>query len=191
MSCWGDGTLGEIGNGATADKAVPTAVPGLSNILQMAAGKDFMLARSGAGSVYSWGENSDGQLGLGNTTMQTAPQEIAGLVGVVALAGGTDGVSTDADGANGGHSCAIFQDGTLQCFGHGLRGQLGTGGITNQPTPQPVTIPPVAEVSLGLQFSCARLVSGAIRCWGRNDKGQLGTGAVGPDQTTPTAVVFP
>lgn len=91
----------------------------------------------------------------------------------------------DRIAAGGFHTCArLAVDGSVWCWGHNDRGQLGWGEPTlNMPTR---TVPTLVEglsgpsraveLALGARHSCALLEDGSARCWGDNDHGQLGDG---------------
>ncbi|DAC58981.1 MAG TPA: hypothetical protein D7I03_04765, partial [Candidatus Poseidoniales archaeon] len=87
------------------------------------------------------------------------------------------------------HSCAVYENGSLYCWGRNNYGQLGLGLISNQElTPQFVdvgagkTIAMMESSGSGNQASgilthtCAVLNDGQLLCWGNNDDGQLGIG---------------
>lgn len=85
------------------------------------------------------------------------------------------------------HSCAVFGDGRIFCWGANQGGQLGSGDFEPRPTPTPVLMSSVdfdaQQVSAGMQHSCALNQNGLVWCWGSNKLvgsgdcfGQLGTG---------------
>lgn len=86
------------------------------------------------------------------------------------------------------HSCAIFSDNNIRCWG-----RVGVGTDSNQVLPQVVTgldgLVPV-EVSLGAAHTCARFGDGSLRCWGAGGFGRLGTGTV-DGQPRPAPVQTP
>ena len=92
------------------------------------------------------------------------------------------------------HTCAIFSDGSLWCWGSNNYGQIGKGD-TQTPviTPTKVVLPTPntwRQVSASSSFTCGLDTSGAVWCWGINNWGQLGTG----DKTNlsiPTKLTFP
>jgi alpha-tubulin suppressor-like RCC1 family protein len=87
--------------------------------------------------------------------------------------------------AGEGHICALFADGTVQCWGNNNYGQLGEGQTTlMSATPVQVLASPggpplrnVAQISMGAGWaSCARMTDGTAWCWGDNRSGELGDG---------------
>ena len=91
------------------------------------------------------------------------------------------------------HSCAILDDGTVKCWGHGGFGQLGYGDITSRyaPPATPVDLGTgrtAKAVSCEFYSTCAILEDDSLKCWGENNNGQLGVGD-NTDKTRPTAVV--
>lgn len=77
--------------------------------------------------------------------------------------------------AGGNNTCALFEDGSLKCWGSNSVGQLGYGGtdvghIGNDETP--ASMPSidvggvVKHVAVGETYICAALSDGKIRCWG-------------------------
>jgi hypothetical protein len=66
---WGDNSCGQLGDGTTESHARPAPVPGLTQVVDLAAGSNHVLAlsvASGYRQLYVWGDNSLGQLGLGS-----------------------------------------------------------------------------------------------------------------------------
>lgn len=85
--------------------------------------------------------------------------------------------------ANGDHSCARLEDGSLRCWGHNNYGQLGLGDTTNRMDTSllvPVRLGAgryVRSVAVGYWHTCAILDDESLKCWGYNNYGQLGTGS--------------
>ncbi|MFL5310739.1 MAG: hypothetical protein ACJ79H_09845 [Myxococcales bacterium] len=82
--------------------------------------------------------------------------------------------------AGGDTTCAVA-DGTVQCWGSNLSGQLGTSPASAPWSAKPVAVPdlpPAVSVSVGLAHACAILAgTGEVMCWGANESFQLGVGA--------------
>lgn len=87
-----------------------------------------------------------------------------------------------ADVVTGGeHSCALFDDGTLRCWGRGAEGQLGYGDDENLGDDEGIRALPaidvgarVVQVSGGDRHTCVVTEDGTVRCWGSSDEGALG-----------------
>jgi alpha-tubulin suppressor-like RCC1 family protein len=186
---WGNGTSGQIGDGAATKRSAPTAVVGLgagSGVVQIAAGGSFAMALKRDGSVWAWGNNASGQLGDG-----TAPTDHRVPVPVKGLGSGSRVVQV-----TGGNSFALAlkSDGTVFAWGNNESGELGDGSApTDHHTP--VRVPdldasnPVIGISAGGSHSLALRRDGAVLAWGNNSHGQLGDGTAPTDQHTPVAVL--
>lgn len=80
--------------------------------------------------------------------------------------------------AGGQHTCALFDDRTVWCWGGNRDGLLGNGVATDK-SEQMIRVAGVnsaVDIAVGINFSCAVLADGTVRCWGGNDRGQLGNG---------------
>jgi alpha-tubulin suppressor-like RCC1 family protein len=167
VNCWGDNFYGQLGLGDRLERRVPTAVPGLTDVVGLAANNDNTCALKGDGTVRCWGYNAYGQLGDGSTVDKASPVAVAGLTNVTGIALGV------------GHSCAVKADGTAFCWGSGTGGQLGNGQMSNQSIPVQVKgLSAVVALATGQGFSCAQLADGRVSCWGTNGYGELATGVV-------------
>lgn len=128
---WGRNQYGNLGNG-TVDMdrhPTPAKVPGLTDVVDLANGRDHVLAVKADGSIVSWGLAASGQLGYGDPVdgdfIDPRPTAAA-----VATAGDGSkpllGIATVA--ANGNTSFAITRDGKLWGWGEDGNGTLGQGG---------------------------------------------------------------
>jgi alpha-tubulin suppressor-like RCC1 family protein len=87
------------------------------------------------------------------------------------------------------HTCALFPDGRVKCWGFNNYGQLGLGdgdARGDQPNEMGDNLPAidlgtgntVEAIAAGAYHTCALLNDGRVRCWGANEWGQLGLGDV-------------
>lgn len=86
----------------------------------------------------------------------------------------------------GSHTCALFEDSTVKCWGANESGQLGyrhTNNYGDDPGEIPSALEPVdvggdvVQLSAGLSHTCALLTDGGVRCWGHGGSGRLGYGS--------------
>lgn len=131
-------------------------------------------------NVKCWGYNAYGQLGLGHTdTIGDGAGEMGALpahdfaVDAVELALGAY------------HTCALFADGTVRCWGYGAYGETGmevSDYYGNNPGEDPTLLPAIdlgtgrtaVKIDAGTHHTCALLDNDKVKCWGYNGNGQLG-----------------
>jgi len=116
--CWGDNTFGQLGDGTLTTRSTPQLVPGLANVIRIAAGRRHTYALLTDGTLQAWGDNSDGQLGDGTRNQRPTPQEVPDVRDVREV----------AVGANGLVACVRTAT-NLTCWGRNFDGIIGdTGG---------------------------------------------------------------
>jgi hypothetical protein len=179
VKCWGRNAEGQLGDGTSVNRSVPTQVVGLtSGAASVSVGGNFTCAVTTAGALLCWGHNNFGQLGDGTTTQRNIPVAVSGL---------GSGVASASAGMH--HTCAVTAAGALRCWGLNSNGELGDGTTAQRHTP--VTVSGlgsgVAGVSAGAGHTCARTSAGAAWCWGQNADGQLGDGTTAA-RSIPVAV---
>ncbi len=166
-ACWGDNHTGQSGADPVPTLDRPTALPGVTEAVEITTGRDHSCARLRDATVRCWGNNEDGQLGDGSVLARFTPTLVARLVGVAEVAAGS------------GHTCARLENGTVRCWGLNRRGQVGDRTRLNRQRPAAVIgVARAAQIAVGREHACARLEDGTVRCWGRNDVGQLGNGTL-------------
>lgn len=169
LRAWGRNIKGQLGDGTIENRAAPVLVTGISGVNQVAGGSNHVLALKTDGTLWAWGEDAYGQLGDGvdhydqdNPSYKTYPVQVSGLSHVVAI---------DAQGT---HSLAVDQNGTVWSWGSLQYGDSG---------PYPVAPQPVAGVdhaisaASGLYHSLVLRQDGTVWAWGYNPFGELGDGS--------------
>ena len=171
VSCWGGNDQGQLGAGSSGPSVdEPQPVPGLTDVIDLAAGGDTTCALDEDGKAWCWGADDEGQLGDGSGAGSGSATPVA-----VADTGGSDFAQIEVGDR---HVCAVSVDAAVWCWGDDASGQLGDGAGPADPS-QPVEVPSfgdVASVSAGGDSTCAVLETGPLYCWGANGEGQLGTG---------------
>jgi YD repeat-containing protein len=167
VSCWGDNSSGQLGNGTLNNAPTPVAVNGITTATAIEAGDAYTCARLSDSTLKCWGFNGGGQLGTGNTNNLLQPG--AAISGITTAAGVKAGSL---------HTCARLSDSTVKCWGTNSQGQLGTGNTSSLFTPGAAVsgITTAVSISAGGASSCAVLSDTTVRCWGSDDHGQLGNG---------------
>jgi alpha-tubulin suppressor-like RCC1 family protein len=169
---WGRNVEGQLGlgdHGYDAKRNVPTEVPGVNEVVAVAAGSVYSFALSRDGTVMACGCNSGGQLGLGDRDNRDTFTVVAGLRGVVDIDAGRSHTITGT--AEGG----LYTWGKGSAIGHGGNAQ------TQRLVPTKVTgggIDEVAvvQVAAGHGHSMALTAIGQLYAWGQGGSGQLGHG---------------
>ena len=125
--CWGGNGRGQLGDGTTTDRTLPTRVAGLSDVVSLSVGTDHACAAGGSGVLRCWGANTSGQLGDSTTIDHPSPTVVSGLTNVTSVTAGA------------GSTCAIGDRGTAKqqvfCWGRNDWGQVGDGTTTERHEP--------------------------------------------------------
>jgi len=169
----------DFGNPVTAYGSPITSV----SAYEITLGEAHACALTSIGGVKCWGTNSSGQLGNDSTEDSAVPVDVMGL---------TYGAKSVATGRY--NSCAVLEDGTVQCWGYNKHGELGNGEQTNSPVPVEVNdLTDVRMLAMGRFHACALVDEdgdgeGGVKCWGLGGNGQLGNGKT-VSSKTPVDVV--
>jgi alpha-tubulin suppressor-like RCC1 family protein len=70
--CWGDNSFGQLGDGTTTLRAMPTAIS-IAGDGTVATGADHTCLLTPTGDVFCWGDNGRGQLGVGTFSRALTP----------------------------------------------------------------------------------------------------------------------
>lgn len=199
VHCWGLNEQGQLGVGmdAAPDECTvveaqgpqpydcaqrPVEVPGVDRVIQISAGGTHACALRADREVLCWGwmagalnpsfelaslSAEDRSTVRGDYYVRSVPTVVDDLAPAAQVAAGSN-----AQGP--GHSCAVVDGGSLQCWGNSHSGQTG-------PTPPLHTtltsfeLPaPAVHVAAGSAHSCAVTDGGEVYCWGANHAQELG-----------------
>lgn len=168
---WGANTRGQLGDGTTTDRNVPTQVSAPSGVTftQIAAGNNHIAAIGSDGNTYAWGYGEGGRLGDGTTTDSNVPVQV--LVPA--------GVTFTRISAGNNHTLASGSDGQTYAWGNNTHGNVGDGTTVHRSTPVPVAAPAgvtFTDIAAGNNHSIAVGSDGISYMWGSNNWGQLGNG---------------
>jgi len=175
---WGewqpDGTLGNFAFNVTTPVARPVALPGLDEVVQVAAagGYDannvqYAFALRADGTVWHWpGTVQLDRSNAFDVRATVAPRQVAGLTGVVAF-------------SRGGRPVAIKADGSVWALSivRNLAGDLATHIATASAVPG---LSDVVQASCGDETCLALTGTRQVLAWGDNRFGQLGSGSTAP-----------
>ncbi len=169
---WGNNYSGQAGNGTHGGVMLtPQRVPGLSGVVQIAAGDASDYALKSDGTVWAWAYNGEGELGDDTTLNRLYPSQVPGLTGIGKIAAGQE------------VAYAIRADGSVMAWGNNRYGLLGNGTGTGMST-IPVQVPGltgITQISADLFEAFALTFSaGTVWTWG---DGVAGDGTTGPHLT--------
>lgn len=190
--CWGLGTTRRLGDGTTANSAVPVLATGaLAGKTVTAIATHYSNTCATAdGRPYCWGAGANGRNGDNSTTNRTTPVAVyySGVLSGLTTAAIASGSSSNS---SQGHTCTMT---TLKvyCWGYGTSGQLGNSASISSQIPVEVSGTGVLSgktptaISAGGTFTCV-VASAAPYCWGRGLSGELGNSA-SSSSSVPVAV---
>ena len=152
-----------------------------SYAIDVAIGENFVCALTNNGRVKCWGANYAGQLGRGFK----GHDEPGGIKNRPTFVEFTNQGKVIQIASGVGHTCALFEEGNIRCWGENERGQLDQEHTRNMEElnfrPRNVFLgkDQVAfEISAGDTHTCAMMIRDrAIMCWGVDDSGELGIDA--------------
>ena len=173
---FGDNSYGQLGDGTTVSRSMPTELTYPTDVVSVSAGSWYSLAVTSDGSVYSWGRNLYGQLGTGDTRNSSLPMVVEGLPPIVAVSAGAH------------HALALSADGAVYAWGRNTEFQIGNfesesildldGTTLGTRVLTPVLVCPSGAVAVaaGGDFSMYLTRGGSVFAFGDNRSGQLGDG---------------
>jgi len=165
---WGQNAYGQLGDGSTTRREVPTQESSKATNWEKAeAAYSSTIALKSDGSIWSWGDNTYGQLGDGTAQQRETPTREY-----------SQSTEWEKISSTLYHVLAIKSDGTLWDWGENNEGQLGDGTVYNTIVPnQEITkATDWVAVSAGKAHTLAIKSDGTLWAWGWNYHGALGDG---------------
>lgn len=186
---WGKNNRGQLGNNTTTTSPLAVQVVGalgtgfLTDIIDISAGSNHVLAVKSDGTVWAWGINNGGQLGNNTTTASYAPIQVLDSSGIGFLTGVKKVAAGSYADPGAGHSLALKNDGTVWAWGDNYHGQLGDSTKLDRRLPTQVKdvsganyLENIESITAGPGNSLAIHNDGTVWAWGTNRAGQLGNG---------------
>ncbi len=193
LSCWGDNTNGQIGDGTTANKNTPTGVQGGGTWKTVAVAEDHACGIRFDDTLWCWGNGVNAPV-----------QESQHLYWQSVAVAGTNSCAVDSNdnlycwtsvvsgftpilqqnsvnlyGLGLTHQCFINSVGQLFCWGTNDRGQAGSGNGnigTNVLFPTEVVGGGTwIKLSVAAKNSCGIKTDNTLWCWGYNTDAQAGS----------------
>lgn len=188
---WGRNQYGNLGQGSfDADRhPAPVAVPGLRDVIDLATGRDHVLALRADGTVATWGLGASGQLGTGQPADGAEEDRAAPVTALIAEGAPlTDATAVFANGNTSYALRAAAAGEQLWGWGQNFSGQLATGAtspaewlarraVIYTAAAEPTYLDQVAELrtlGVGATHVIARALSGTLYAWGWSFRGSLG-----------------
>ncbi len=218
VQCWGNNlgkngskNVGKLGTAAVAQAAAPTAVPGVTNAVDVSIGRERACALQSTGSIMCWGASGRGFNGTGGTG--NAPAQVVGLTGPasalsVSAGGGCaivgpptgDGGIEDG-GGDASEDATVAADGAaadagptgnpIECWGSGNNSLLANGSATTNSASASGISNALAVSGFGgtgnSGVRCAILSDSSVTCWGITQKGATAQ-TLSKGSQTPTTI---
>lgn len=181
VSCWGDNSLGQLGDPLVTDlrSITPVQVADLTGVAQLKSSFRFSCALLDGGTVSCWGDNSAGQLGLD-------PVEVPFTATPTPVPDVTDAIDLVLGGY---HACVRRSDASVMCWGGNYFGQFGPN--TSDPA-LPMIVPAfegAKALSAGTGSTCLLDVDDTVSCTSRSTTGADTDADAGADAGTPSNLV--
>ena len=161
---WGRNNVGQLGDGTTVDKNVPTQIGNSNDWDRISTGTSHTIAIKNNGTIWGWGSNGNYRIGVNIPYYIETPTQI--------------GTATSWDNVSAGdkHTLAVKTDGTLWAWGRNYDSQLGNGTSTGEvQTPTQIgTATNWSAVAAGLDNSFATRDNNTL--WGWGAAGGVGDG---------------
>lgn len=160
--CWGDNSVGQLGNGSTKSSMTPVAVSGNLRLKTISVGWDHTCGVTVDNDAYCWGRGRYGRLGNGSSENRMIPTAVSG------------GLSFEVVDSGLAHTCGVTTEGDAFCWGRGEDGILGNNSVESSLVPVAVSGElKFGSINAGSATTCGITTNGDAYCWGASDFGNL------------------
>lgn len=159
LSCWGNGTTGQLGDGGSQAVASPVATTSFGTVVKISQNDDETCSLDDHGVVRCSGSGDYGRLGNDSGYVSRIPTIVAGLPPAMDVSVGIRTV------------CAALGSAGAMCWGFGDNNQLGAGSYMyaiGHPVQVAMPLVEAKEVAVGDSFGCALTSAGSVYCWGNS-----------------------
>jgi len=166
---WGGNASGQLGDGTTVNKLIPSKI-GNSSWSAINAGGSHTAAITTANTAYIWGLGTSGQLGDNTLVSKSSPV----LIGIYNEALNVYNISWSIVSTGLSHTVGITTANTLYVWGLNNAGQLGDGTTVNKFLPIQIGSLSWSLVNAGASHTVGVTTANTLHAWGLNSSGQLG-----------------
>jgi formylglycine-generating enzyme len=195
LKCWGDNSKGQLGQGTTTGISEPSKWPfiDLPKVKDVAVSQERTCVLTQKDEVKCFGTDSidlsstilNGLLGTGVSGQDPIGDEPGELQGTPSLSLNKEAMAIVS---GRGHSCVLFKDETVQCWGSNDSGRLGIGSqdpVSGLAASVFASSSKAKGLAASYDSTCALLGGKDIACWGDNQLPLNLTGALGINTTEP------
>ncbi len=183
LKCWGSASWGAVGRPTESGKT-PESMGDNLPLVDVGSGRTVKRVAAGYGHTCAildndglkcWGLGGNGRLGLGST--HNIGDEVGEMGESLPYVSLPDGKIPRDISLGDAHTCVVFTDHSLACWGENNYGQLGiesTDDIGDDPSEMGDGLrfvdlgagAQVKKVAAGAWHTCALLLDGRVKCWG-------------------------